>query len=147
MIGSDLGWAGFRTFFELRVVQSVDETNERYFIYTPGDVDQDLIKGLALSGRVLDRLHLNEIPFIVIYSDFQPESAHHMGWGVFMADVEEWKSLLKSEKSGIVLCNELGHEAILAEKPEGNIYDLDILEIEKIHFEKNIHIYFLPVEV
>ena len=144
---SDLGWSPFQTFFELRVVQSVDELSERYFIYTPGDVDAKLIERLSRSGRVLDRLHLNEIPFIVIYSSFQPELAHHMGWDIFMADVEEWKSLLKSEKNGIVLCNELGHETILSENPEGNIYSLDVLEIEKIHFEKNIHVYFLPMEV
>lgn len=135
----------FTTVFELKVVQSEDEPNEQYFIYTPGDIDEKVITRLAEAGRILDRLHLYEIPFLVIYSAKDVRDAHHMGWGIYIPNMEQWEFMLKAEDRDIILCNGIGHETVLSEASDEYIYLLDAEKVSKLHFEYNVHVYYIKV--
>ena len=136
-------WAGFTTFLNLRVVESDDDPDEQYYIYTEGEVEREVLNELMRAARVLDRLYLLEIPFLIVYSDADVETVH-IGWGIHLAHIDDWLSVLKKKTKGYVLLNRFAYDAV-GESGDDDLssYDLNAVDISKLHETVNFHIFFL----
>ena len=55
--------AEFTTFLNVRVVESDDDPEEQYYIYTQSELPVQPLSEMMRATRVLDRLYLIEIPF------------------------------------------------------------------------------------
>ena len=139
----DQGWAGFTTFLNLRIVESDDDPEEQYHIYTEGEVGREALNELMKAARVLDRLYLQEIPFLIIYSSADVETTH-IGWGIQMAHIDDWLTVLKEKTKEYMLVNRLADE-VLGESIDGerSFYSLGHTDIQKLHETTNLHIFFL----
>lgn len=139
----DQGWAGFTTFLNLRVVESDDDPDEQYYIYTEGEVAVQSLSEMMRAARVLDRLYLMEIPFLLIYSDADVETVH-IGWGIHLAHIDDWFTVLKEKTRGYVVLNRLAYET-MGENTEDDLssYNLNDVDISKLHEAVNFHVFFL----
>ena len=143
MLANNDGWAEFTTFLNLRVVESDDDPDEQYYIYTQSEVAVQSLTEMMRAARVLDRLYLMEIPFMLIYSEADVETAH-IGWDIHLAHIDDWLTVLKEKTKGYVLLNRTAYEAV-GESGEDDLssYDLNAVDISKFHEAVNFHVFFL----
>ena len=144
MLLNELGWSEFKPVFNLYLLESSDNENEQFFINTPGEIDESLKKRLMKAGRFIERLYLSEIPFLLIFSDVSVDCVS-IGWGVHLPHIEDWESVLKSERQGIVFGNMMTYSLLQGELEGDSVYSLAPEKIEKIHNEHNLHVYFLEM--
>ena len=139
----DQSWAGFTTVLNVRVVESNDDPEEQFYIYTEGEVEREDLNELMRAARVVDRLYLQEIPFLIIYSDADVETVH-IGWGIQMTHIDDWLTVLKEKTKEYMLASRLADE-VLGENidSESDFYNLSHLDLQKLHETTNLHIFFL----
>ena len=140
---SERDWTGFTTFLNLRVVESNDDPDEQYHVYTAGEVEREALNELMRAGRVLDRLYLQEIPFVVIYSDADVETVH-IGWRIHLAHIDEWATVLKEKTKEYTLVSRLADEVLGKNiESESSFCDLSQVDLQKLHETTNLHIFCL----
>ena len=134
---------GSQRFLNLRIVESDDDPDEQYHIYTEGEVEREALNELMRAARVLDRLYLQEIPFLIICSDAEIETAH-IGRGIQMAHIDDWLTVLKEKTKEYMLVNRVADEALGESiNSERAVYELSHTDLQKLHETTNLHIFFL----
>ena len=95
------------------------------------------------AARVLDRLFLMEIPFLIIYSNAAVATTH-IGWGIQMAHINDYLTVLKEQTKQYMVVNRLADEVLGAWiESEKSFYNLSHIDVQNLHETTNLHIFFL----
>lgn len=129
----------YQFIFTLQVIENTDNRAEYYQLFSEGSDFQMDPQPLLKAARFLDSFFLWEVPFIVMFSDFEKDQAMDIGWNVHLAKPADWESVDEKQSHSLMILN---HRAI---------ENIDLFSKEKISFlelfdDANLHLFFIPLE-
>ncbi|MCY4129257.1 MAG: hypothetical protein OXG15_08465 [Gammaproteobacteria bacterium] len=130
-----------KTILKLTVLQTKNREEELYYVYRSAEISDDVVENLIKCGQILDRLYLNEIPFITVVSEADEIECAEIGWGIYMPYIEDLEAFLELDFD-IVLFNLQAHDIVLSSDIEGTIFDINKLDVVNLHKEHNLHVYY-----
>lgn len=128
----------YQFIFTLQVIENKDNPTEHYQLFSQGPDFQTDPQPLLKAARFLDSFFLWEVPFIVMFSDFEKDQAMDIGWNVYLAKPADWEAVHKKQSNSLMLLN---HRAI---------EHIDLFSKQEIPFLElfdgaNLHLFFYSI--
>ena len=127
----------YQFIFTLQVIENKDNPAEYYQLFSEGSDFQIDRQPLLKAARFLDSFFLWEVPFVVMFSDFEKDQAMDIGWNIYLAKPADWESVHEKQSNSLMILNQRAIE------------NIDLFSKQKIPFlelfdDANLHLFFIP---